>query len=400
MRVALVNNFFPPPPGGSAHFTEALAAELGTIGHEVLVLTAANGAPAGREERRSYAIERVPSWSLPPTRLAFGYRLPLCISPRAVRHCLHALEDFSADVVHDNSQILDLSLTASGWAARRRVPMVLTIHTPLVHVERVRSLVLSLIDQAVARPFVAASRAHIVAPDRFVLEYVERRYRLRPPDRVSTIPIGVDLKRLRGGSAPRARAELGIGTSPLLLSLGHVIPLRDRLPLIEALPALLEEVPDLVVVVAGRVYDDRFVRRAAELGVGHALVVLGAVPREKAADLAAAADVACHELGGIGFGTASLELLGAGVPSAAFVRHDNFPGLLLRDGEHVVMISPDDPAGIAESLIRLLRCRDTRARLRESGRRFVTEHFTISRVAEQYVALYERLVARHRCEQR
>jgi glycosyltransferase involved in cell wall biosynthesis len=393
VRVALVSNFFPPPPGGSAHFTEALAHELGTMGHDVVVVTAAHRVPAGRQERGSYVVERIPAWSLPPTRMALGYDLPFCLSPRGVRRCLRVLDDFSPDVVHENSQILDLSLMASGWAARRGVPVVLTIHTRLVHLETLPSLVLSLIDRTVARAFITASSAHLVAPDRFMLEYVLGRYRLRPPDRVSNIPIGVDLARFKAGSGARARSELRIGDRPLLLSLGHVTPLRDRLPLVEALPTVLNKVPDLAMVVAGRVHDDRFLRRAADLGVAHALIVLGAVSKEKVADLAAAADVGCHELAGIGFGTASLELMGAGVPTAAFVQPDNFPGRLLRDGEHLVMVSPEDPEGVADALIQMLESPDWRAGLAREGRRFVADHFAIRPVAEQYVALYARLLA-------
>jgi 1,2-diacylglycerol 3-alpha-glucosyltransferase len=392
VRVALVNNLYPPPPGGSGHFTQALAHELGTMGHDVLVITAAGAVPAGGERCGPFAIERVPSWSLPPTPLTLGYRLPICLWPRGIRRCLRVLDDFSPDVVHENSQILDLSLVASAWAARRDVPVVVTIHTALIHVQKVPSVLLSLIDRALSRTFIREAQAHVVAPDRFMREYVARRYGLRGPDRVSNIPIGVDLTHLGRGSADRARADLRIGDRPLLLSLGHVTPLRDRLPLVEALPAVLREVPDLVVAVAGRVYDDRFQRRARDLGVGHALLVLGEVPKEQVADLVAAADVGCHELAGIGFGTASLELLGAGVASAAFVRSDNFPGLPLRDGLHVAMVSPDDPDDIAETLIHLLQSPNARARLCEAGRQFVDDHFTIRRVAEQYMELYERLL--------
>lgn len=394
MRVALVNNFFPPPPGGSAHFTAALAEQLGALGHDVLVVTAANGEPAGRHRCGPYAVERIPSWSLPPTRLALGYRLPFCFSPRGVRRCISVLEDFSPEIVHENSQILDLSLIASFWSARRDVPVVITLHTALVHYEKLPSLALGLIDRAVARPFLRAARAHIVAPDRFMHRYVERRYGLVPPDAVRYIPIGVDVAGLLAGSGARARSELGIGDRPLLLSLGHVTRLRDRLPLVEALPAVLAEMPDVAVVVAGRIYDDRFLRRAAELDVASALLVLGEIPKAQVADLVAAADAGCHELTGIGFGTASLELMGAGVPCVAVVREDNFPGVPLRDREHVLMVPPHNPEAIAQALLVLLERGPTWSRMRTGGRQLVADHFAMERVAEQYVSLYGWLLQR------
>src|SRR5206468_3741651 len=40
VRIAVVNSFFPPRVGGSAHLSEALARGYAARGHEVLVLTA------------------------------------------------------------------------------------------------------------------------------------------------------------------------------------------------------------------------------------------------------------------------------------------------------------------------------------------------------------------------
>ena len=42
----------------------------------------------------------------------------------------------------------------------------------------------------------------------------------------------------------RGSRPLGLGDVPLILSLGHVIPLRDRLALVEALPTILAKHPD------------------------------------------------------------------------------------------------------------------------------------------------------------
>ena len=54
------------------------------------------------------------------------------------------------------------------------------------------------------------------------------------------------------------RADYGIGDAPLIVSLGHVIPLRDRVALVEALPAVLAKHPRTKVIIAGRVYYDAF----------------------------------------------------------------------------------------------------------------------------------------------
>jgi len=65
-------------------------------------------------------------------------------------------------------------------------------------------------------------------------------------------------------------------------------------------------------VVAGKVYYDLFLRRAEQLGVGHAVRTLGAVPKDAIPHLLAAADLEAHEQGD-GLGTATLEAMASGV---------------------------------------------------------------------------------------
>ena len=85
MRVALVNNFFPPRPSGSAHITEELARRLTARGFDVLVLTASYaGAPAD-ERRDGYRVVRLPSRVLPQTTLSMRFDISFAFSPRNLR---------------------------------------------------------------------------------------------------------------------------------------------------------------------------------------------------------------------------------------------------------------------------------------------------------------------------
>src|SRR5690606_40013623 len=102
--------------------------------------------------------------------------------------------------------------------------------------------------------------------------------------------------------------------------LGHVIPLRDRVTLTEAMPAVLKEIPDAKLVVVGGIYYDAFLKRADELGVRDAIITTGAAPKADVPDYLATADVECHSLQGIGFGTACLETLAAGTPDRKSTR--------------------------------------------------------------------------------
>jgi len=177
----------------------------------------------------------------------------------------------------------------------------------------------------------------------------------------------------------------------VVLSLGHVIFVRDRIPLIEALPALLEKRPDVAVVVVGTVYDDRFARRAEELGVRHALVVTGGVPRDAIRDYLAIAAVETHDLQGYGLGTTSLEAMAAGVPVVAVVQPDNYPGVELRSGRNLVIVPPHEPRALADAILRLLDEPAWADDVARGEQQLIDAHFTLDRIVDEHVAVYERV---------
>jgi len=207
------------------------------------------------------------------------------------------------------------------------------------------------------------------------------------------IPVGVDASKVDRSAGLAVRQRLGIGDRPVVLSLGHVIPVRDRLGLVEALPALLEKRPDALVVVVGSVYDDRCLRRAEALGVRDHIMLTGSVPRAEVAVYVAAADVEVHDLQGHGLGTASLEVLGAGVPVVAVVRPDNFPGIGLHSWENIVLVEPDDPRSLADAIVHLLDDPDLAQRVGAGQQRLVHDHFTLQVVTDAHVAMYERVLS-------
>jgi 1,2-diacylglycerol 3-alpha-glucosyltransferase len=389
MRVALTNNFFPPRVSGSAHLTEELAKHLAQCGIDVLVVTtASDGAPAA-ESRDGYRVVRLPSWALPKTRLSFNFDISLAARPGNFRRLWRVLDDFAPDVLHQHGQFFDLTFMSSMWARRRRIPTVLSVHTRLEHPFPVYRRVLAVADRTLVRAFMMMSNPHVVVMDTPMREYIGRRYAV-PDDRMVPIPVGVEPSPADRSAGRAVRERLGVGDRPVVLSLGHVIPVRDRLDLVEALPALLEKRSDALVLVVGHVYDDRFLHRAEELGVKDHIALTGSVPRGEVPAYIAAADVEVHDLQGHGLGTASLEVLAAGVPVVAVVRPDNFPGISLRSWENIVLVAPEDPRSLADSIVHLLDDRELARRVSRGQQRLIRDHFTLEVVTDAHIALYER----------
>ena len=210
------------------------------------------------------------------------------------------------------------------------------------------------------------------------------------------IPVGVDIDRFTNANVDSVRKRFAIGDVPLILSVGHVIAIRNRLTLVEAMPAVLAVHPNARLVVVGAVYDDRFLERARQLGVEHAIICTGKVGKDEIPPFVAAADVEAHDLEGIGLGTASLEVMAAGIPTIAAVRPDNFLGIKLRNWQDLVLVEPGNAGQLSASILRLLADPELRRELGENQRKLVDAHFAMNVVADDHRELYERAVSARR----
>lgn len=393
MRIAVVNNFFPPRVGGSSHLSESLAHEYAEAGHEVLVITAAfGGAPAVEDSPRGYRVVRLPAWGMPKLGLSIDFDITFAARPGNHRRLGKLLDDFRPDVIHQHGQFLDLSWMSGRWAKRNDVPVLLSVHTRLENPNRVYALVFALVDYLLVRPMVNHYDPYMVVMDRQMDAYIRSRYSTRE-DRLIDIPVGVEVDRFHAeGDGAHVREKWGLGNRRVILSLGHVIPLRDRVALVEALPGVVRQFPDVMVVVVGNVHYGAFLEKAKELDVADHILCVGAVPKSEIPDYFAAAQVEAHDLDGHGLGTASLESMAAGVPVVAAVHIDNFRGIELRNGDNIVLVSEGRPAELAGALSQVLADPEGASLVAKRQQDLIERSFSMQAVTGQHLEAFERML--------
>jgi 1,2-diacylglycerol 3-alpha-glucosyltransferase len=390
VRILVVNSFFPPRTTGSAHFAFDVAREYVRQGHDVWVLTtSAPGAPE-HEIVDGIRVVRLRARSVRPGNLAFNYALPFAVRPGVLRRLQRLFGEVRPDVVHQNGQFFDLTFLTTWIAWRRKVPRVLTVHTPLMHTNRVLTSVIAGIDRTMLRALNAVGRPVVVGVDRFVCEMAQRRYRPRRGP-VRFIPATLRVDDFATGAGRVVRDRFGLADAPVILSLGHVIPIRSRVPLIRALPYIAAEFPDVKVLIVGEVYDDEFRRAAAELGVLEHVVEAGPVAHADVPDYFAAATVASQDLDGHMLGISTLEAMAAGVPVFARVRRDVFPGVDLDEWPALQIVEHAEPESIAESICDLLRETNLRTRVIAQQLAFVNRYFRAESIAAQYLSIFDSL---------
>jgi phosphatidylinositol alpha-mannosyltransferase len=122
---------------------------------------------------------------------------------------------------------------------------------------------------------------------------------------------------------------------------------------------------------------------------------------EKMARLKGATVFCAPSLHGESFGVVLIEAMAAGTPVVA----SSLPGYqnVATDGVDSLLVEPGDVSGLARALSRVLFDRECAERLRTAGTSRASE-FSMERLAEEYVGIYERVIAsdwkgRHRADE-
>ena len=383
MRIAVVNNFFPPRAGGSSHIADTLAVRYAHQGHEVIVITAAYAGAPDYEERDGLKIFRLPSWTLPESKFSFNFDITFALKWGNRKKVWKLLDDFAPDVVHQHGQFFDLTWQSGFWARSRRTPSVLTLHTRLVSPGKLTGTIFRLLDALIVNPILKLTKPNkIVAIDKTFLEYSRARYGVTEKNGCY-IPIGIEVE-------PFLELDLGQiqKDSHSIVSLGHVIPLRDRVMLVRSMPKVLKAIPDAKLRVLGGIYYDEFLNVAKNLNVESAIDCLGAVKKVDVPRLLNESAVEIHDLQGFGIGIASLEAMACGLPVVIAADLDYFPHAPFIDRKHVWHVDVDDDASLSEAIIELLSNPRLASEIGAAGRNYVLENFDINQVATQYLDLF------------
>lgn len=342
LRIGIVCPYSMDAPGGVQIHVTDLAARLIALGHHVSVL-----APAEDDTElpdfveatgRSVAVR----YNGSVARLAFG--------PVTARRVHTWLEDGDFDVVHIHEPLSPSVSLLALWQAE--VPVVATFHTAT---DRSRAMQVAY---PMLRPTLERITARIAVSEearRTVVEHIGG-------DAV-IIPNGVELALYR--AATRQERWTGTPERPTLAFLGRTDEPRKGLGvLLEALPTLVERVPGVRVVVAGR--GDLSQAREVAQALPGTLELLGEVTEQDKADLLRSVDLyIAPQTGGESFGIVLVEAMAAG---AAVVASDlSAFRRVLQEGRSGVLFATGDPAALADAVATTLADPERAQRVRDNA---------------------------------
>lgn len=291
------------------------------------------------------------------------------------------------DVLH--SHMFRASLAASPVAWLCRVPVVLeTAHVREVWRKGFKSNY--FVDRLTGRfvdDYIAVSRA--------TAQYLTEEKRL-PRRKITVIQNGCNLTNFHPEHSPPAdlRVRLGFEESdPVLVVAARLEPQKGHRVLLEALPAVIREFPNVKLVCVG----DGQLREQLEgqsrvLGLTLSVRFVG--HQSNVSDWLALAEFTVLPSYYEGLPLTAIESLAAGRTVVA-TAVDGTPEVVV-DGKTGLTVPPGDPPQLSEAIIRLLRQPDLRRNLAAAGRQWVIDQFSHTRQVRATEELYVRALERSR----
>lgn len=212
-----------------------------------------------------------------------------------------------------------------------------------------------------------------------------------PPDRVVTIPNGIDLRPV-DQAQPLPRTSLGLRqTSQVVLMVGRLVPQKGVDVLLKAAASLADLWPRLHLLIAGDGRDRLHLEMIAQrLLISKRVTFLG--QRDDVPQLMKTADVIAMPSRWEGLPLAMLEAMAAGraIVATSVEGHRD----VLADGESALMVPPENPTALASAISRLLADPQLCRRLGQAAEARARRDYSAQRMASQYALLYEEMVAR------
>jgi glycosyltransferase involved in cell wall biosynthesis len=345
-RIGVNAVFLTPRMGGLDTYVRELLPELlrAAPGVRFTVFTSREGERHLRQTDWASAVEFL-------VRPEFGIRGLKAFSELTL---LGALASRHVDLLHS------VALTAPAWT---RAVNVVTIADVTWLLDRHPNLTFRLWRLVV--PPVARRADRVIAISQASANHVVEHLRV-PPDRIDVTLLG-HAHRQRGALAPEeVRRRFGLGSGPIVLTVGARNRHKNLLRLLEAMPTVLASHPGAILVMAGNPtpHDRELTQQVERLQLSRNTVLLPFVDPAELEGLYAAAR--CFVLPSVneGFGLPILEAMGRGVPVAC----SGVSALPEVAGEAALYFDPHNPEEIATALTKLLVDSRLRERLIALGR--------------------------------
>lgn len=390
LRICLVSYEFPPSGGGEASYVYSLAAGLGRLGHEVLVIAPMTAKP------------EIPGdlFKIIPTRPGHSLIREMEFLAQAERTISRLADDRRVDVVHVTFDYPTFFINL-----KSRVPCVATVH----HLHKVEALSMLPHQKHVVPKIIQLLKASIltslegnlvrqcdatIAVSNFTAESVRRHLSVARRE-ITIVKNGIETSEFENGDRERFRRVFPQAGEKSALFVGRLERSKGLDYLIPAFARVSDSIPGATLVVVGRGgggYLRELKSLATRLGVRDKVLFTGRIPQGLLPDAYAAASLVVLPSLMEGFGISLLESMAAGRPCVA-TRVGAIPEVV-KDGESGLLVAPANSRELGDAMIRILSDDSLAASLGKKGKERANRDFTLEKMVMGTVEVYRAVIER------
>jgi glycosyltransferase involved in cell wall biosynthesis len=376
MKVLLINYEFPPAGGGAGYATFNIAKRLRSMGIEADILTAKVDDALDGDEIEGVPVYRAASWRKGLHDCGLRGALTFLLSASIRRFKLHSTNEY--DLEHFFFA-LPTALLRFVPGPNRKIPGVISLRGSDVpgydpfnkKVEIIHSLIKPLThriwsraDSVVALSGALADLARQTLPD---IDY-------------AVVPNGVDEVHFRPPHERLPASRLRLVTVARLLERKGIQVILEAIASPEPMPV------ELTIIGTGQ-YQERLQSLVREFGIGDRVSFVGYVSNRDLPKYFRSADAFVLPSETESFGLVFAEAMSCGLPILA----SNVGGIpeVVRHGVDGLLCEPARADLLRGNIETFLFDRQGMERMGKSGRQRILDYFTWTRVAEEYLRIYD-----------
>ena len=386
MNILIVTNMFPPIRTGSSHYALDLAFVLSKSGHNVSVVTVRiKNHNSNIDANCPFNVYRLPNIHLKFKSL-FDFFTVTSLNLFNYVRLKRLIKKGKIQIIHQISHYLDTAILTRILCKHLKIPYVISIHTQLDFEKKFHNRFLKQVDRVLCGKFILANSNKIISLDSEIVRYLQNTYGEKLVDEKSVIiPHGIFTDN------NYFKHKTNYKLSGTIVSIGHVINLRNRFSLIKAIEIVKEVFPDIRLEIIGRIYYSKTQELINKLGLNKNVILVGELSHKETIDKLVTADINAVWINSeyVGMGTAISESMLCGVPVI-----NNSPENLLGENklnnmENIVLIDSNDIKDIAKKIIMLLKNKTLREKIGREGRKFIFNHMDINKTKDQLIDIYK-----------
>jgi D-inositol-3-phosphate glycosyltransferase len=378
-RICLVTHFFPPHMGGIEKVSYEQSKRLTESGNQIDVLT------SKIKGRNKYPAKGVRIFHFSAVNIAERIGVPYPIpSIQAYRTFSRVIK--KCDLVHAHGHVYMSSYLAGKVAKKYKKPFILTQHNTFIDYRSGLNLLEHLNDLTIGKA-VLKDADRIVVVSNKTMEYVHKLG--ADKSKTSVIYNGVDIDYFHPANKEKSRKKLDLPKNrKMILSVRRLVYKNGLDTLIESVPYVARDHPDVLFVIAGKGPSKKLIEdRIRESRMGDNIKLTGFVPDELLPVYYNAADYfVLPSASGEGLPLVLLEAMACGLPVIS-TTVGGTPEII----EHMkngVLVPPKNPEAMAVTMSELLSKEGMGQAIGEEARKIVESRFTWEENLRQLKTVY------------